>query len=115
MSNSGQAQAIEERGQRVATFFTYLNNVPVDNGGETDFPKIFKLKVRPRKNTAVLWFNIRANGREDPRVLHAGLPVQGDLEKWGMNIWVRHPGLVSGTGAAIPCREWHEQYEDESW
>ena len=54
------------------------------------------LKVRPRKNSAVFWYNVRADGREDVLTLHSGQPMEGGAndEKWGMNFWIRDHRLV---------------------
>eukprot|EP00455_Lapot_gusevi_P034573 TRINITY_DN3816_c0_g1_i1.p1 TRINITY_DN3816_c0_g1~~TRINITY_DN3816_c0_g1_i1.p1 ORF type:complete len:465 (-),score=120.79 TRINITY_DN3816_c0_g1_i1:118-1512(-) len=84
----GHSNAVGPFGQRTVTMFVYLNEVPIGLGGETDFPKVRQLKVRPRKNTAVFWYNVEVTGREDDRSLHAGLPVF-DHEKYGMNMWLR--------------------------
>jgi hypothetical protein len=80
----------------------------------TDAPSDYP-QVRPRRNAATFWYNVRANGREDPRVLHAGLamaPQAEHLEKWGLNIWVRDPRLV---GQIIACPAWHVAHGDETW
>ena len=74
-------------GSRRFTFLIYLNDV--FHGGETDFPKINE-RVQPRKGTAVFFKNLIGNTREsDPLSLHAGLPPNGDEEKWIINVWVR--------------------------
>ena len=72
--------------QRVMTFFIYLNDVKQSDGGETEFPKL-SLKVKPKKNSAVFWVNLDKDGKNDERMLHAGLPPKSG-EKWGANLWV---------------------------
>lgn len=43
---------------------------------------------KPRKGSGVFWVNLHESGFGDPRVRHAGLPVQ-EGQKVGMNIWVK--------------------------
>ncbi len=59
-------------GQRTWTFMIYLNDV--EEGGQTDFPKIGRT-FQPVKGTAVVWKNSNGTGTENPAALHAGLPV----------------------------------------
>jgi prolyl 4-hydroxylase len=75
-------------GQRHVTYFVYLSDAEDGlQGGETEFPKL-QLKVAPRKNSAVFWYNCDAAGKELESTFHGGLaPTKG--EKWGMNIWIR--------------------------
>jgi len=73
--------------QRVGTFFIYLNDLASGNGGETEFTQL-GLKVTPKKNSAVFWYNTDRDGNnKDPRMLHAGLPPKAG-EKWGVNLWI---------------------------
>jgi len=67
---------------RHVTFFIYLD----DADGATEFPQL-GLRVQPKRNCAALWYNVDAQGRPDPRTLHAGLPPT--REKHGINVWVR--------------------------
>lgn len=73
-------------GQRVFTFFCYLNDLEDGQGGETFFPEL-NLKVKPEKYTSLFWKNLDEEGNGKTKTLHAGLPPQKG-EKWGMNIWV---------------------------
>ena len=83
----GTELALKRGGQRHVTFFIYLNDLDTEeSGGYTDFPKV-GVKVKPRKGTATLWYNVK-NGKEDFRTLHAGMPPVKSI-KYGMNIWVR--------------------------
>ena len=85
---------IGTQGQRIATLLVYLNDVEPGAGGETIFPKVLDgLKIKPKKNMAVFWFNVLPNGKEDDRTLHGGLPIVSG-EKWASNIWMRDPRLV---------------------
>jgi hypothetical protein len=80
---------VKLRGQRTATIFAYLNDLPVnEKGGGTKFHKLNKT-FRPRRGAAVLWHNM-ADNKEDPRMLHSGEPIETkDATKYGLNIWVR--------------------------
>ncbi|RKP25904.1 hypothetical protein SYNPS1DRAFT_4440, partial [Syncephalis pseudoplumigaleata] len=56
-------------GQRYVTFLVYLNEP--DEGGSTVFPKL-NLDVKPKKNSAVFWYNVGLDEKEDVRTLHGG-------------------------------------------
>mmetsp|Transcript_40561 Transcript_40561/g.114879 ORF Transcript_40561/g.114879 Transcript_40561/m.114879 type:complete len:506 (-) Transcript_40561:483-2000(-) len=81
----GYEQRMGTQGQRVVTCFVYLNDV--EGGGCTFFPEL-KMRFKPRKGSALLWYNTERDGSLDPKTLHAGEAVQAG-EKWGMNIWLR--------------------------
>jgi prolyl 4-hydroxylase len=72
-------------GQRVVTLLAYLREPT--RGGRTTFPKLH-LGFDPRVGDAVLWWNVDDDGKEDPRTLHAGEPVEAG-EKFALNIWLR--------------------------
>ena len=73
-------------GRRVYTFFIYLNNV--EEGGETDFPKL-GIKIKPKPGKAALWHNLNKDGTAfHPMSEHAGMPVIRG-EKWAINVWIR--------------------------
>jgi prolyl 4-hydroxylase len=59
-------------GQRTWTFMIYLNDV--EEGGETDFPRINQ-RIAPQKGTAVVWKNSNGTGSENPAGHHSGLAV----------------------------------------
>jgi len=59
-------------GQRTYTFMIYLNDV--EEGGETDFPKINQT-FTPQKRMAVVWKNSDGTGKENYASHHAGKPV----------------------------------------
>lgn len=79
-------------GQRIATFFVYLNDLDgKDHGGETEFPRI-GVKVTPRKGTGIFWWNER-EGKVIRDTMHRGNPVKGKGNiKYGLNIWIRKDG-----------------------
>ncbi len=84
-SHPGGAETLRRGGQRVATMILYLNTT--ESGGETIFP-LAKVSVRPKKGTAVLFYNVTVDGKDDPQSLHGGAPViQG--EKWIGVKWIR--------------------------
>ncbi|KAH0940627.1 hypothetical protein HID58_000264 [Brassica napus] len=74
---------------RIATFLMYLSDV--NKGGETDFPNSSGgLSVSPKKGDAVLFWNNRPDGSQDPSSFHSGRPViKGN--KWAATKWT---GLV---------------------
>ncbi len=84
-SNSiGGKAALANGGQRIATLIMYLNSV--EEGGETIFPEI-DLKITPKKGNAILFYNCRPDGKEDPLTCHGGAPViQGT--KWIATKWI---------------------------
>ena len=45
------------------------------------------LAVRPVRNKALFFCNVRRDGSADPRVVHRATPVDGGYRKYGMNIW----------------------------
>jgi prolyl 4-hydroxylase len=59
-------------GQRAFTVMAYLN--PVEEGGETDFPKL-DIAVRPHAGALLIWNNADENGVPNPLTAHAGNPV----------------------------------------
>ncbi|HEY6644726.1 2OG-Fe(II) oxygenase [Povalibacter sp.] len=76
---------VELRGQRAATFLTYLNDGY--EGGETDFPRI-GYRYKGARGDALLFSNVDAAGAPDYSTVHTGLaPVTG--EKWLLSQWVR--------------------------
>jgi len=78
------------RGQRCLTILAYLSE-PL-SGGSTFFPRL-NMHIEPKKGTAVLWFNTKKDGVQDPRTEHGGMPVHKGT-KVAMNIWVRDKPYV---------------------
>lgn len=81
----GGAAHCNEGGQRIATLIMYLHTP--EDGGETIFP-FAKIKVKPVKGNAVLFYNCKPDGQEDPLSLHGGEPVING-EKWIATKWLR--------------------------
>jgi hypothetical protein len=78
----GMHEEIEARGQRVATFLTYLSDDY--DGGETEFSEV-GYKFKARKGDALMFLNVSADGATDPMSMHAGLPpIRG--EKWLLSL-----------------------------
>ena len=83
-----QENEIDDFGQRIATFFVYLNTIEKGQGGETEFTKL-KIRSRPKKGDAVFWYNKNfETGEMIPETEHSGNPVTGDAIKYGLNIWM---------------------------
>lgn len=74
-----------QAGDRRRSICVYLNDV--ETGGETEFPHT-GLRISPSPGRAVIFDNLRADGRPDPDSLHAGLPVARG-QKWLATLWVR--------------------------
>ena len=78
-------RVIKEGGQRLFTVVFYLNTV--EKGGETHFPKLDDLKIKPVEGRAILFKNT-VDGAPLYESMHAGLsPVDG--VKWVAVKWVR--------------------------
>jgi prolyl 4-hydroxylase len=73
-------------GARILTFYLYLNDV--EEGGETDFPRL-GLRVRPRRGRAVLWPSVLNShpNHIDARSDHQAMPVIRGV-KYGANAWI---------------------------
>jgi predicted 2-oxoglutarate/Fe(II)-dependent dioxygenase YbiX len=103
----GMHEEIEARGQRVATFLTYLSDDY--EGGETEFTELgFKFKAR--KGDALMFLNVDADGAPDPMSMHAGLPPTRG-EKWVLSLWLRGKPVNAYqtpriAGAPLPA-EWY--------
>ncbi|XP_052388567.1 prolyl 4-hydroxylase subunit alpha-1-like [Carassius gibelio] len=80
---------------RIATFLIYMSDVEI--GGATVFPDV-GVVLKPKKGSAVFWFNLRKNGNVDLNTKHAGCPVlRGN--KWVANKWIH----VFGQEFRRPC------------
>ena len=74
-------------GARVYTFFLYLSDV--EEGGETNFPRLDDLDVRPRKGRALLWPSVLSDDPtlRDERTVHQAKAVLKGI-KYAANAWV---------------------------
>ena len=79
------SEEIARNGQRVATVLIYLNEN--FEGGRTSFPRL-RIDHRGRTGDALIFGNIDAAGKPDPRTQHAGCPPTVG-EKWVFSQWVR--------------------------
>jgi len=80
---------LDKGGQRIATFFVYLNSLEKGEGGETEFTQL-GVKSTPGKGDAVFWFNKNfQTGEMIPETEHRGNPVLANTVKYGLNIWIR--------------------------
>ncbi|XP_037778479.1 prolyl 4-hydroxylase subunit alpha-1-like [Penaeus monodon] len=80
---------------RIATFLIYLKDVP--QGGRTVFPWV-GTGVRPKRGSALLWYNMNRAGLPDQRLQHGACPVLlGD--KWVINKWLFYGGQFH----TLPC------------
>ena len=77
-------------GSRILTFYIYLNTLPDEAGGGTNFPKLH-LTVTPKLGRAILWPSILNDApfEMDPLSNHQALPVlRNDTIKYGINAWI---------------------------
>jgi len=67
-------------------FFLYLNDV--EEGGETAFPKLGPLAVKPKVGRAILWPSVSNKSplEIDPRTYHEARPVIKGT-KYSANVW----------------------------
>lgn len=85
----GTKEALRGGGQRILTFFIYLNDL--DDGetsGYTEFPKL-NYKCYPEQGKALIFSNVLENGTEDYNTLHQGTSPTKST-KYGMNVWIRN-------------------------
>jgi prolyl 4-hydroxylase len=80
--------------QRHWTALVYLNSGYA--GGETAFPEL-DLAVRGEPGDALVFRNVDAAGRPDPRTRHAGRPVTAGA-KWLATRWIRQSAYDPWTG-----------------
>lgn len=81
----GMQDTLEKYGQRVLTVLMYLNEP--DEGGETVFPQLM-LTIKPKRGTALLFYNAFSDGTLNTNTQHGGSPVIRG-EKWIANKWIR--------------------------
>lgn len=95
--STGEVEFVR-RPTRLVTLFVYMNTLPPDAGGHTEFPSI-GLTCRPVEGTAILWGNVRQDSERrgcwvpDERTIHRGCPVSKG-RKLGMNVWITDTNLI---------------------
>lgn len=77
--------------QRVMTMLVYLNED--FEGGETDFPEL-GITIRPRRGEGLLFRNVDDEGRPDPSLLHAGVPVRTGVKLLASR-WIREQAVTA--------------------
>ncbi|XBQ15170.1 MAG: 2OG-Fe(II) oxygenase [Oceanicaulis sp.] len=76
---------LARRGQRAHTVLVKLNHE--HEGGETQFPRL-DLSWSGKRGEALVFDNLTADGRGDPKTLHAGAPVSQGA-KLLASLWIR--------------------------
>jgi prolyl 4-hydroxylase len=85
-------EQISKVGQRIITFFVYLNDDY--EAGETAFPRL-GINYRGRRGEGLFLVNASKDGHADTRTLHAGRPVEQGT-KWLVSQFIRNrPVLAS--------------------
>ena len=76
-------------GSRILTFYMYLNTLPDDGGGGTNFPRL-NLTVTPKLGRAIMWPSVLDESplEMDPLSNHQALPVLNGHVKYGVNAWI---------------------------
>lgn len=77
--------------QRVMTMLVYLNDG--FEGGETQFTEL-GVTVAARRGDAILFRNVTGDGRPDPALVHAGLPVRSGVKLLASR-WIRERPTVA--------------------
>ena len=72
--------------QRSWTIMVYLNDVK--KGGETTF-RYLNHSFKPKAGMAIIWNNLKRDGRPNPFTLHEAKPVLKGT-KWVLTKWLRH-------------------------
>ena len=86
--SSEQWQHYNKGGQRIYTVMVYLNDVPIEGGGETAFP-VLGCSVRPRARRVLFFSNVGEDkSKAHPDSLHGGMPVVSG-EKKCFTLWFR--------------------------
>jgi len=79
---------LERRGNRNKTILVYLNDIPEEFGGATNFPKL-NLKIQPKAYSAVYFENMNGS-KLNYDTLHSGDELISDkIKKYAINIWFR--------------------------
>ena len=92
-------------GQRVATLLIYLNSLPQEDGGATNFQHV-GVRVQPRRGRAILFSPGLLDGTLDKRLWHEAQPAH--TTKWVAQLWVRQLGDPL---RSLP-REWLDALND---
>ena len=74
-------------------------SAPGQCGGRTVYTRA-QTSIRPLKNSAVFWYNLKRSGSGDVMTEHGGCPVlSGD--KWVANWWIMERGQMSRRPCAL--------------
>jgi hypothetical protein len=82
---------LRETRQQVMSVFVNLTTLAATEGGAMVFPRL-DLRIPCVRGDATCWLNVSPAGRVRRTLHHGGEVVLGDVEKWGINAWIReHP------------------------
>lgn len=91
LNDDGTVELVMPR--RLATLLLYLNTLP-EGQGHTEFPGL-KLSVRPEKGCGILFCNVLEDGLPDSRTCHRACPVEDNLRKYAVNVWMTDQSFQS--------------------
>jgi len=86
---------LDTHGQRIATVILYVSDV--DAGGSTVFPRL-GITIRPRRGSALYFWNLDRHGFPEPLTIHAGAPIERG-EKTIVNKWFRERPWIESAPA----------------
>mmetsp|Transcript_30766 Transcript_30766/g.68999 ORF Transcript_30766/g.68999 Transcript_30766/m.68999 type:complete len:447 (-) Transcript_30766:115-1455(-) len=88
-------------GPRVLTFFIYFGEV--DEGGDTKFPSLKNLTVKPKAGRVLIWPSVLDQNpfKEDKRTDHEALPVIRG-KKFAANVWIHMRDYQTGHKLGCP-------------
>lgn len=96
-----KAHTQQAHGTRLLTFFMYFNEV--EKGGETRFPLLDNLEVKPSMGRVLIWPSVLDNNlyQEDARTQHEAVPVEVG-QKFAANAWIHTRDFQTPTSAGCP-------------
>jgi len=91
-------------GQRTMTVLISLSDLIMGAGGETIFPSLDNLTLRPELGTALIWPTVTPEGKPEARAARAALPfvsvaTEDDATKYTLTTWVRSGPAPGEAGA----------------
>eukprot|EP01094_Clydonella_sp_ATCC50884_P024131 TRINITY_DN596_c0_g2_i1.p1 TRINITY_DN596_c0_g2~~TRINITY_DN596_c0_g2_i1.p1 ORF type:complete len:264 (-),score=50.25 TRINITY_DN596_c0_g2_i1:367-1158(-) len=87
---------IRDAGQRILAIYVFLNDVaPLEGNGDFKFTRL-KLKVPPRRGTAIIFHPCHNDRTWNTQMMHLSNQVVGDRGMWVASKWVRERNFHEG-------------------